>query len=118
MKANHVCLFNLMPLGTNASSSYFQSFFSLFREIFHLSRGTGIETILFIHLVQLGCEFLYDSYFTCTGIKTVLFIFLSGSLFCSSRFAIAVVGFFGFVNLYALRVNMSVAMVSQRQSSV
>lgn len=30
---------------------------------------------------------------------------------CSQRMLLAVVGFFGFINLYALRVNMSVAMV-------
>ncbi|XP_074641028.1 sialin-like [Tubulanus polymorphus] len=30
---------------------------------------------------------------------------------CSSRFALAVIGFFGTINLYALRINLSVAMV-------
>ncbi|XP_045161342.2 sialin-like [Mercenaria mercenaria] len=34
-----------------------------------------------------------------------------GSFWCSSRFVLIVIGFFGFMNLYALRVTMSVAIV-------
>ena len=36
---------------------------------------------------------------------------IAAPLWCSSRMGLAIVGFLGFVNLYALRVNMSVAMV-------
>ena len=35
----------------------------------------------------------------------------SAPLWCSSRLTLTIIGFFGFVNLYALRVDMSVAIV-------
>ena len=38
-------------------------------------------------------------------------LFSEAPLWCSARFSLAIVGFFGFVNLYAQRVNLSVAMV-------
>ena len=43
--------------------------------------------------------------------KHARFYFLSVPWWTSSRLALAVLGFFGFVNVYALRVNMSVAIV-------
>lgn len=39
-------------------------------------------------------------------------------LWCSSRFALTIVGFFGFVNLYALRVDISVAIVCMTRQEV
>ena len=44
----------------------------------------------------------------------IVFLFcfcLTVPWWCSARLALAFVGFLGFVNLYCLRVNMSVAMV-------
>lgn len=40
------------------------------------------------------------------------------SLWFSSRFALTIVGFFGFINLYALRVDMSVAIVCMTRQEV
>ena len=44
-------------------------------------------------------------------------MFVTVGIWCSTRFFLAYLGFFGFANVYALRVNLSVAIVSMVNST-
>jgi len=45
-----------------------------------------------------------------------MYVFILAPIWCSCRLALTIVGFLGFINLYALRVDMSFAIVCMSKS--